>query len=79
MVFFDDILVYSSNWSDHLKHLAVVLQILLEQQLYLKKSKCTFGATKIEYLGHFISTEGVSTDPSKIKAVQDWPPPTTLK
>ncbi|CAM8908644.1 unnamed protein product [Rhodiola kirilowii] len=79
LVFFDDILVYSSNWEDHLQHLELVFSILRQQQLYLKPSKCTFGATVIDYLGHFISAEGVRTDPSKIKAVEQWPIPTTQK
>ncbi|XP_048596340.1 uncharacterized protein LOC106362703 [Brassica napus] len=70
LVFFDDILIYSKTWEDHLHHLDMVFSILRHQQLYLKMSKCTFGATRIEYLGHFISNEGVSTDPAKIKAVE---------
>lgn len=53
--------------------------ILRHHQLYLKRSKCTFGATKIEYLGHFISSDGVSTDPVKIKAVELWPTPASQK
>ncbi|XP_056850923.1 uncharacterized protein LOC108825184 [Raphanus sativus] len=75
LVFFDDILIYSKTWEEHLDHLDKVLAILRHQQLYLKKSKCTFGGTRIEYLGHFISHDGVSTDPTKIKAVEEWPQP----
>lgn len=44
-----------------------------------KLSKCSFGDTSIEYLGHIVSQEGVATDPTKIQAVIDWPIPTTLK
>lgn len=79
LVFFDDILIYSKTWEEHLLHLETVFSILQHQQLYLKQSKCTFGATKIEYLGHFISNEGVSTDPAKIKAVALWPTPANQK
>ena len=79
LVFFDDILIYRSCWEDHLKHLREVFQILQQEQLYPKPSKCTFGATVIEYLGHFISAEGVSTDPSKIRTIEQWPVPTTQK
>ena len=63
LVFFDDILIYSNTWDDHLLHLDMTFTILRHQQLYLKRSKCTFEATKIEYLGHFISSDGFSTDP----------------
>lgn len=47
--------------------------------LYAKKSKCEFSTTRVEYLGHFIEAKGISTDPNKIKAVQEWPQPTALK
>ncbi|CAL9248404.1 unnamed protein product, partial [Arabidopsis halleri] len=79
LVFFDDILVYSASWEEHLQHLEIVFSILRHQQLYLKLSKCIFGATMIEYLGHFISFEGVSTDPSKVQAIKQWPTPTSQK
>lgn len=79
LVFFDDILVYSPTWEDHLTHLSMVFTILRYHKLYLKPSKCTFGASIVEYLGHFISASRVSTDPSKIKAITDWHIPTNLK
>ena len=43
LVFFDDILVYSPSWTEHLQHLEVVLQVLKQHQLYAKLSKCSFG------------------------------------
>lgn len=50
-----------------------------DNQLYAKESKCSFTVSKIEYLGHFISGEGISTDPKKIQAVANWPSPNNLK
>lgn len=47
--------------------------------LYVKASKCFFGVLKIEYLGHFITEQDVSTDSQKVKDVKYWPTPTTLK
>lgn len=79
LVFFDDILVYSKSLSDHWKHLEEVFKLMSVNQMYAKDSKCAFAVNKIEYLGHFISAEGISTDPSKIKAVADWPSPTNIK
>jgi len=60
--FFDDILIYSSTWHDHLTHLEKVLYILKQHQLYAKHSKCSFGVEKIDYLGHTISQHGVAID-----------------
>jgi hypothetical protein len=79
LVFFDDILVYSRSWTDHLTHLQTVLQILSVNSLFAKMSKCQFGVLRVSYLGHIISEQGVAVDPAKIQAVVDWPPPTTAK
>ncbi|KAI5338358.1 hypothetical protein L3X38_017629 [Prunus dulcis] len=77
--FFDDILIYSTSWSDHLRHLHTVLEILKHHQIFVKMSKCAFGVSTIEYLGHIISRQGVSADPSKLNAIADWPVPTSVK
>jgi transposase InsO family protein len=79
LVFFDDILIYSKSWEDHLQHVDKVLQLLKEHQLYAKPSKCFFGVKEVEYLGHIVSHEGVKVDPNKIKAMMDCPIPKTLK
>jgi hypothetical protein len=79
LVFFDDILIYSKSWEDHVQHVDKVLQLLKEQQLYAKPSKCFFGLKEVEYLGHIVSHEGVKVDPNKIRAMMDWPIPKTLK
>lgn len=76
---FDDILVYSIDEKQHYVHLRRVLEILVMHTLYAKASKCSFGKKQVEYLGHIISEEGVGVDPSKIKSVQDWPLPQSIK
>lgn len=73
LVLFDDILVYSSNMREHLQHLRTVFDILKLHRYVVRKEKCTLAARRIEYLGHFISAEGVSTDPRKNIAVQECP------
>jgi hypothetical protein len=55
------------------------LQLLKDNQLHAKLSKCSFVVPQIEYLGHIISSQGVSTDPSKINAMLQWPYPKTVK
>ncbi|GJT31444.1 putative mitochondrial protein [Tanacetum coccineum] len=79
LVFFDVILVYSANVTEHLLHLRSILTVMRENQLYAKQSKCVFGTLKVEYLGHVISENGVATNPAKILAMREWPNSTTLK
>ena len=79
LVFFDDILIYSKSWKDHVEHVDRVLQLLEEKQLYAKRSKCFFGVKEVEYLGHIVSHEGVKVDPSKIKTIKEWKIPTSIK
>ncbi|GJV88340.1 ty3-gypsy retrotransposon protein [Tanacetum coccineum] len=79
LVFFDDILVYNPSVTAHIAHLKMVLQVMRENTLFVKKSKYMFGTGTVEYLGHVISGMRVATDPSKIQAMQDWPIPTNIK
>ena len=79
LVFFYDILVYSSSVEQHVSHLRMVLTVLLDNQLYAKQSKCVFGCEEVEYLGNLISGQGVRTDPKKTDAMQNWPIPTSAK
>jgi hypothetical protein len=78
LVFFDDILVYSTSMAEHNTHLRAVLQVLREHKLHATLSKCSFGQSEIEYLGHVISAHGVATEPLKISIIQQWPTPKTV-
>jgi hypothetical protein len=79
IVFFDDILVYSSSLEEHLSHLRQVLELLARDQWQVKLSKCRFAQQSIAYLGHVISAAGVATDPEKVQSIRDWPLPTDTK
>jgi hypothetical protein len=79
LVFFDDILVYSTTWKEHLTHLESILQVLQQNTLYVKLSKCAFGVEEIEYLGHVVSGRGVAMETTKVEAVNNWPTPKNLK
>ncbi|PKA66820.1 putative mitochondrial protein [Apostasia shenzhenica] len=79
LVFLDDILVYSKQWYEHLEHLKLVFDVLIKHSLKVKKGKCEFATHGIDYLGHHISVDGVSTDPAKIQAIMEWPTPNSLK
>ena len=72
VVFMDDILIYSQSEEEHEDHLRIVLQLLRDHQLYAKFSKCEFWLTEVRFLGHVVSTFGVSVDPEKVEAVMSW-------
>ncbi|GJZ65324.1 ty3-gypsy retrotransposon protein, partial [Tanacetum coccineum] len=78
LVFFDDILIYSSTHEEHYTHLRYVLHKLQEHQFHAKASKCVFGVTNISFLGHRISGQGVSPEAEKIAAIQQWPQPSSF-
>ena len=79
IVYIDDILIYSQNDQEHQHHLCQVLQLLRQHQLYGKITKCEFFKESVEYLGHVISSKGITTDPKKIESIRKWPQPTNLK
>jgi hypothetical protein len=79
LVFFDDILIYSSSWAEHLQHITIILNELRAHHLHLKRSKCSFGASSVAYLGHVISAEGVAMDADKVVAVSAWPLPRSAR
>lgn len=79
LVFFDDILVDSDTWDNHLLHVEWVLQLLTQDQWQVKLMKCSFAKQEISYLGRVISQAGVSTDPRKTDVVSSWPHPTSCK
>jgi hypothetical protein len=58
IVFFDDILIYSATFEDHLTHLQQVLSLLQKEYWFVKRSKCKFAQREISYLGHVISDKG---------------------
>lgn len=79
LVFFDDILIYNHELSQHENHLRIVLQILRDHQLCVKISKCSFGQASVGYLGHIVFDGEVRADPDKLMAMQHWPLPKTPK
>ena len=78
IVFIDDILVYSRSELEHERHLGWVLQTLRRHQLYVKFSKCEFWLSRVGFLGHVVSADGIYVDPQKVEAVANWEQPTTV-
>ncbi|KAI3774607.1 hypothetical protein L1987_49166 [Smallanthus sonchifolius] len=77
IVFIDDILIYSRTKEDHEHHLKLILELLRNEKLYAKFSKCEFWIREVHFLGHVINKEGIHVDPSKIEAIKNWEAPKT--
>jgi hypothetical protein len=78
LVFFDDVPIYNETRQYHIVHLKTVLQLLRNNNLTTKKSKCAFDVNQVEYFGDIISGQGVATDPAKIEAIISWPVPKSV-
>lgn len=77
--YLDDILVFSKSVEEHQRHVCQVLSRLSEAGLYLDIDKCKFAVKKVKYLGLIITTDGIEMDPAKVKAIEEWMLPTSLK
>ena len=78
VVFIDDILIYSAKKEEHKGHLRIALQVLRDNQLYAKASKCEFWLEVVKFLGHVVSKDGIVVDESKVEAVLNWKQPTSV-
>ncbi|KAJ9527667.1 hypothetical protein QJQ45_025945, partial [Haematococcus lacustris] len=78
LVYLDDILVMSKSLPEHLQHLRLVFDLLRKNKLYAKMSKCEFMQLTLRFLGHVISAGAISVDPDKVRAIVDWPVPSSL-
>nr|GEX25186.1 reverse transcriptase [Tanacetum cinerariifolium] len=77
-LFIDDILVYSKTREEHEDHLRILLEILRQKKLYAKLSKCDFWLGQVAFLGHIVSADGITMDPTKVEAITKWLRPTTV-
>jgi len=73
IVYLDDTLIFSKTWEEHLKHVKQTLDVSKKENLYVKVSKCEFGKTSLNYLGHIVGGGELKIDPSKIAVIVNWP------
>jgi RNase H-like domain found in reverse transcriptase/Reverse transcriptase (RNA-dependent DNA polymerase) len=78
-VYLDDILVASRTWQEHLQHLDTVFSILQSNGLVINAAKCVFAKQQIEFLGHIVSAEGISSLPQHVAAIQDFLQPSSIQ
>jgi hypothetical protein len=75
LVYLGDVIVVNHTFQEHLLNLQKVFQWFREARLKLNPEKCQLFRREVRYLGRNVSPEGISTDPEKFKAVQEWPTP----
>ena len=75
-VYLDDVIIPGTSFSEELERIRTVFGKVREANFLLNPEKCSLFKRKLEYLGHIISADGVSTDPKKTEKVRNWPTPT---
>lgn len=78
-VYIDDILIMSSSETEHLEHLRQIFTRLRAHGLLINPSKCVFGATEVQFLGHIVNSQGIRPPPEKVEAIVNFPRPKTVK
>lgn len=77
--FIDDILLFSKSFSDHVRHLKHLFDVIKSEGLRLKFSKCTFAADSVKYLGHIIQNNSVRPLKDNLISIRNFPTPKTKK
>ena len=72
--YFDNVLIFSKSYEEHLQHLKAVFQKFQATGLNIKLSKCQFFKTQLHYLGHKISANGLESLPKKFEAIKNLAP-----
>jgi hypothetical protein len=79
LIYLDDIIIYGRDFGEHMARLREVFTRLRAAGLKLKPRKCHFLRKEVEYLGHVISEDGVSTNPAKVERIVNWPTPKNVR
>lgn len=76
-VYMDDIVIYATSLEEHKRKYNALMEQLRKANLKLQPNKCEFLKSKVTYLGHVISKDGVKPDPKKLEAARHFPRPKT--
>ena len=79
MVLLDDIIVYSNSVEEHLEHLRLIFEALELAKIFIKRKKCEFCKSRLHYLGHVVSADGIEAEGNKLQAIKSFPPPKNVR
>lgn len=77
--YIDDILVFSQSADAHERHLRILFQRLSDYGIVINSKKCVFGAPEVRFLGYLVSTTGTRPPSERVKALQEYPLPKTMR
>jgi hypothetical protein len=77
--YLDDHLVASRTLEEHMEHLSQFFQVLQDNGLVINPGKCIFASTSVKFLGHMVDENGIRPLPTHVQAIQEFPPPSTVK
>lgn len=77
--YIDDILIFSSSFEDHIKHLSKLLEAIKTEGFRLKFTKCTFASDSVKYLGHIIQNNSIKPVKDNLVSIKEFPVPKTQK
>lgn len=78
-IYLDDVLIASHSIEEHKEHLRLVFQRLIDYGLRIKTSKCIFGVTELDFLGHTIKPNGFQPTNQRVEAIKNFPEPKSVK
>lgn len=78
-IYLDDLIIFSNTYEEHIERLELIFLRLRQCGLKLSPKKCSFLQKEVKFIGHIVSAEGISTDPSKIEKVKNWVRPTNAE
>jgi len=78
-VYLDDVIIYAKTAQEHAQRLRNVLQRFDKANLQLQPEKCAFAKPQVQYLEFVLSERGVAASPDKVKAVENYPTPRSVK
>lgn len=78
-VYIDDVCVFSKSEEEHLEHLKILFERFKKYGIFINPSKCVFGQTEIDFLGHHVTPDGIKPLTEKVDVIKSFPLPKTIK